>query len=210
MTDLKSTVVAYRCPYCGKGVISNEGFLALTAEKLALRCPCKRSEAIFSYEKNDLLKITVPCLFCPKPHTYSLQRSVLADKDLFTLQCPYTGSGTVFFGDLDHVRAELDRTELEILNAMDEHGVESFEQLHKKSDEIDSDAFDTIMYVIGELDEENKIYCNCKSPSKNYEISVENGGIILRCADCGASKFIPADSSMAAHAFIEADSVTLE
>lgn len=210
MTDLKSTVAAYRCPYCGKGVISNEGVFSLTAEKIALRCPCKRSEATISYEKNDMLKITVPCVFCPQPHTYSLQKATFEGKELFTLQCPYTGSGTVFIGELDHVHAELDRTELELLNAMDEHGVESFEQLHKKGDGIDSDIFDTIMYVIGELDEESKIYCKCTSPKKNYEISVENGGIILRCADCGASKFIPADSSIAAHAFLEADSVTLE
>jgi len=210
MIELKETVVAYRCPYCGKGVISNEGVFALTAEKISLRCPCKRSEAIFTYEKNDMLKITVPCIFCPKPHVYSVSKSAFAGKELFTLECPYTGSGTVFAGKLDHVRAELDRTELEILNAMDEHGIESFENLHKKNNEIDSDVFDTIMYVIGELDEEGKIYCKCDSPSGDYEVSVTDDGILVRCTVCGASKVIPADSYLAAHAFLEVDSITLE
>lgn len=210
MIDSKDAVIAYRCPYCGKGVISNEGVFALTAEKISLRCPCKRSEAVFTYESNGKLKITAPCIFCPTPHSYTVSKETFLGKEIFTLECQYTGAETVFIGDLDHVRAELSRTELEILNMMDEHGVESFESLHKKSSALDSETLDTIMYVLGELDEEGKIYCNCKEPSKNYEISEAPDGILVKCAVCGASRLIPADSYLATQAFVETDSLILE
>ncbi|MBO4971191.1 MAG: hypothetical protein IIX97_07285 [Clostridia bacterium] len=210
MIETKDTVIAYRCPYCGKGVISNEGVFALTAEKVSLRCPCKRSEAVFTYENKDKLKITAPCIFCPSPHTYSVSRPAFEGKEIFTLECPYTGSETVFIGDLDHVRAELSRTELEILNMMDENGIESFEGLHKKNSSVDADALNTIMYVLGELDEEGKIYCKCDSPSKSYEISETENGIIIKCTVCGASRAIPADSYLASQAFLDTDSITLE
>jgi len=203
-------VIAYRCPYCGKGVISNTGVFALPAEKISLKCPCKRSEATFTYVAGNKLEITVPCIFCPSPHTYSVQKAALMNKELFTLECPYTGSATVFSGDLDHVRAELSRTELELLNVMDENGIDSFENLHKKNNIPDSQVYDTIMYVIGELDEEGKIYCRCDSPSGDYEISLTDDGILVRCTVCGASKTIPTDSYLAAHAFLEVDSITLE
>ena len=203
-------VAAYRCPYCGKGVISNAGIFALTAEKISLKCPCKRSEATVTYTRGDKAEITVPCLFCPNPHTYSVSKSAFINKDLFTLECPYTGSGTVFIGELDHVRAELSRTELEILDVMEENGIESFESLHKKSNITDSQIYDIIMYVIGELDEEGKIYCNCNEPSKDYDVTVTDDGILVKCAVCGASAVIPTDSYLATHAFLYTDSITLK
>lgn len=204
------TVVAYRCPYCGKGVISNAGIFALTAEKISLRCPCKRSEATLTYTNSNKLEVTVPCLFCPSPHTYSVSKEAFINKELFTLECPYTGSGTVFIGELDHVRAELSRTELEILDVMEENGIESFEDIHKRNNMTDSQVYDIIMYVIGDLDDEGKIHCKCDSPSRDYDVSVTDDGILVKCAVCGASRLIPTDSYLAAHAFLYTDSLTLE
>lgn len=206
----KNSVVAYRCPYCGSGVISNVGALSLTAEKISLRCHCKRSELEMEYTKDDKIKIKVPCVFCPNPHTYSVSKNALFSRELFTLSCPFTGSGTVFIGELNHVKAELSRTELELLDAMNENGIESFDDIHKKEEFTDRQIIDTIVYVIKELDEEGQIKCNCDEPSGDYDIEITNEGVSVRCNKCGASKLIPADSYVAAHSFIYTDSITLE
>lgn len=207
-----NSVIAYRCPCCGQGVISNVGVFGLTAEKIALRCTCKRSELELVYTKDGKIRISVPCLFCPSPHVYTVSKAAFFNKELFTLECPYTGSGTVFIGELNHVKAELSRTELELLDVMNEHGVETFDPLRKKETFTDKEIFDVIMYVIGELDEEGRIYCKCPKGEQGheYEVSVTDDGILVSCPDCGASKLIPTDSHLAAHDFLYADSLTLE
>ena len=210
-----NSVIAYRCPCCGQGVISNVGVFALTAEKIALRCPCKRSELELIYTKDGKIRISVPCLFCPSPHVYTVSKAAFFKKELFTLECPYTGSGTVFIGELNHVKAELSRTELELLDVMNEHGVETFDPLRKKEPFTDKEIFDVIMYVIGELDEEGKIYCKCpkrdsENEEKDYDVAMTDDGILVSCPRCGASKLIPTDSHLAAHAFLYSDSLTLE
>ena len=80
----------------------------------------------------------------------------------------------------------------------------------------------TLNFVINDLDAEGKIYCKCppKAPLPDgvlpgeeegrYEAQVLEGGILVTCRDCGASRVIPTDSLLGAHAFLNCDSLKLE
>ena len=62
------------------------------------------------------------------------------------------------------------------------------------------------------LDAEGKIYCKC-DPSDNgreYDADILDDGVRVSCRKCGASRLIPTDSRLGAHAFLNADSLTLE
>ena len=208
----KNTVIAYRCPYCGKGVISNEGVFALTAEKISLRCHCKRSELELEYTHDGKVSISTPCVFCPNPHTYTLSKEVLFSRELVTLNCPYIGTGNVFIGELNHVKTELSRTELELLDAMDEYGVESFDDAHRKNKDVftDRQILDIIIYVIKELDEEGRISCRCDVPSGDYDIDVTDEGVTVTCNKCGASLTVSVNSYISAHDFLNTDFLALK
>ncbi len=201
-------VIAYRCPFCGKGVISNEGVLTLTAERMALRCPCKCSELQIEFKSDEKIGLKVPCIFCPTPHTYSLSKASYEERDILTLTCPVSGSATVFIGELNHVKAELSRTELELLDAMSENGIENFEELQKKENFVDSQIVENIIFVAKDLYDEGKIRCKCQN--RDYEIEVTDEGVKVSCTECGASRTIPCDSYLAAEAFMEADELVLE
>ncbi len=207
----KNTVIAYRCPYCGKGVISNVGVFALTAEKIALRCTCKRSELLLEYRSDGKVSVTAPCTFCPNPHSYLLSKDAIFAREYLTLDCPYIGTGNVFIGGLDHVKTELSRTELELLDAMDEYGVESFEEAHKKNKNAISDkqVLDIILYVINELDEEGRIECRCDEHSGDYSVEITDEGVCVTCNKCGASVTVPINSYISAHDFLNTDSLKL-
>ena len=43
-----------------------------------------------------------------------------------------------------------------------------------------------------------------------YDADVTADGIRVSCRKCGASRIIPTDSRLGAHAFLNADSLTLE
>lgn len=207
----KETTLAYRCPHCGAGVMSIVGLFTLTADMLKLKCDCGKSELTVVYSDGKV-RLTVPCLFCPKPHTFTLNSSVFFDKDLFVLPCPYSDMNIAVMGKINNVKAELARGELELLDLLEKNGIDSLEVFHSKEETFtDPQIFDIIMFVINDLDAEDKIYCNCKDGGESdLEVEMLEDGIRVKCKKCSASRIIPTDSLLTANAFLNADSLHLE
>ena len=100
-----------------------------------------------------------------------------------------------FMGDSNRVKAELSRTELELLDMLEKSGIEGgFEALHA-ADEAellpDPQIYDIVMFVIKDLEEEGKIYCKCRAGEGEYEAVILDYGISLICKICCAKQLIP-------------------
>ena len=211
--DAKQTTVAYRCPHCGAGVMSLVGLFALSADMVKLKCTCGKSEMSIVYSKDGKIRLTVPCILCPKPHIFTLNSSVFFKNDLFVLPCPLSDINICMMGEQNQVKAELARTELELLDLLEEHGIESFDIFHGEQTLSDPQVLDIILFVIKDLDEEGKIYCNCSkedNENSNYDVEILPEGIKVTCTKCKATKTISANSLIDAHAFLNSDSLTLE
>lgn len=223
--DPKQTTVAYRCHECGGGVISAVGLFNLSADMVKLKCTCGNSEMqIINRKADDTVRLSIPCIFCRKPHSFNVNKNTFFSKDIFLLPCPYSDINIGFVGEGNNVKAELARTELELLDMLEENGIEDFKSLHgDESDLPDPQVLDVISYVIGDLDAEGKIYCRCYPEGREplpdgeidredseYEIEVSDEGIKVSCARCGASRTIPTDSMLTAHAFLNSDFLKLE
>ena len=209
----KKTTVAYRCPHCGSGVISAVSPFAVGADMVKLKCECGKSEMSIVFAKDGKVRLTVPCMLCPKPHNYTVNNSLFFGKEIFLLPCPYSDVNICFLGDMHRVKAELSKTELELLDMLEKSGIEGgFEALHAAAEaEIlpDPQIYDIIMFVIKDLEEEGKIYCRCENSEGEYEAEILDYGIKVSCKKCGASQTIPTDSLLAANAFLNADSLHL-
>ena len=212
----QNTTVAYRCPSCGGAVYSGINLFMLSADMLKLKCSCGQSEMTLLKSQNDEQKVrlTVPCMFCPNPHHFTLSRTLLFDKELFTLPCPYSDITVCCVGEDNHVRAEMARSELELLKLLEENGITDPSMLRAQESEsafpTDPQVRDIVMFVIGELDAEGKIRCRCQDKdSQTYDVSIEDDGIRVSCGGCGSSRWIPTDSSLAAHAFLHSDELDL-
>ena len=207
----KQTTVAYRCPHCGAGVMSLVGVFSLSAEMLKLKCSCGESEMTIVKTADGKIRFTVPCLLCPNPHTYTVNSSVVFGKELFVLPCPYSDVNIAMMGSTDHVKAELSRSELELLDLLEKNGLDSFEALRGEQYLTDPQVLEIVTYVIKELDEEGKIHCRCdRGEEGEYDAEILEGGIRVTCCHCGASKLIPTDSLIHANEFLNADSLELE
>ena len=211
--DPKQTTVAYRCPACGAGIMSAVGLFALSADMVKLKCTCGESEMTVVYSKDGKVRLTVPCMVCPKPHTFTLNSSLFFDKDLFAMQCPYSDLNVACIGETNQVKAELARGELELLDLLEQSGVKSFDSLKNDEESLtDPQILDVVMFVIHDLDAEGKIFCRC-DPADNgrqYDAEVLNDGVRVSCRKCGAERLIPTDSCLGAHAFLNADALHLE
>lgn len=209
----KHTTVAYRCPHCGAGVMSAVGSFALTADMVKLKCDCKQSEMTLVHRPDGKVRLTVPCMVCTQPHQFTVSSNLFYQKDLFVLSCPYSDIALAFLGEMNAVKAELARTELALLDMMEKSGIQSFDALHGNEDALpDEQVLDIVMFVIHDLDAEGKIYCKC-DPSDNgreYDADILEDGVRVSCRKCAASRLIPTDSRLGAHAFLNADSLTLE
>ena len=223
----KRTTVAYRCPDCGGGIMTAVGLFNLSADMVKLKCTCGKSELKIVYNRDSTVRLTVPCLICSQPHTFTVNSSLFFSDELFVLPCPYSDINIAFTGEMNTVKAELARTELELLDMLEENGITDFSALHGDEKDLpDPQILDIILFVIDDLDAEGKIYCRCHADpaegqisdadygewneeESRYEAEITEEGIKLTCRVCGASTVIPTDSMLSAHAFLNADSVHL-
>lgn len=209
--DPKQTTVAYRCPKCGAGVMSVVGLFNLSADMVKLKCDCKESEMSLVYTRDSKVRFTVPCLFCPNPHRFTVSSPVFFSKEFFALPCPYTGMNIAVMGETNRVKAELSRSELELLDLLEKNGIQDFSALHTDQTVSDPQIEEIVTYMIKELDEEGRIICNCTDKSEgDYEIEFLENSIRLTCKHCGASVDIPTASLMDAHNFLYADELVLK
>ena len=136
---------------------------------------------------------------------------------------------------MNQVKAELARTELELLDMLEENGITDFSALHGDERDLgDPQILDIVLFVIDDLDAEGKIYCRCHPDAalasaedshsgefsadtlsedpeaSRYEAEITEDGIKVTCRVCGATRTIPTDSMLSAHAFLNADSLHLE
>ena len=157
----KQTTLAYRCPSCGAGVMSVVDLFKLSADMVKLKCDCGNSEMTIVYNKNGKVRLTVPCILCPNPHNFTVNTSIFFGKDLFVLPCPYSDINICMMGNMDHVKAELSRTELELLDILEKSGLGSFESLkaQNENDITDPQILEIITYIVKEFDEEGNIEC---------------------------------------------------
>lgn len=210
----KRTTLAYRCPHCGVGVLSAVDVFSLGGGMIKLKCSCGESELVVVSGEDHKLHLTVPCILCRGNHHFTLSSSLFFGKDLFTLPCPYTGINLAFLGEINLVKAELAKSELELLDLMEESGIKIFElsEEEKQNTITDPQIRDIVMFVINDLDAEGKIDCKCakEDNERHYDAEILDDGILVTCRKCRASRFIPTDSGLAANAFLNIDRLHLE
>lgn len=210
--DPKKTTVAYRCPSCGAGVMSVVGLFNLNADMVKLKCDCGESAMTLVYTNDSKVRISVPCVLCPNPHSFTVSSSIFFKNELFLLPCPYSDINIAMTGETNSVKAELARSELELLELLEKSGVDSFDALHSSAESYaNPEVMEIVTYMLRELDEEGKIECNCQKDAEgDYELEFLENVAKISCKNCGCQKSIPTDSLMAAHDLLNADKLKLE
>ncbi len=211
----KQRHIAYRCPECGVATVGLVGKFALKANMLRLKCSCEKEPSLdIAITGEGKIRLSVPCIFCKQSHSYTLTEGIFFDKDKFMLNCPYSGMDIAFIGDEDSVNEELLRTERELETIMKGFDAQSLRDLQPQDmteDEIlpDPAVYDTVRFVVKELEDEGKIHCPC-GIGEGYDIRFADGGIDVSCPSCGASVLLSVTSTHAAEDYVTLDSLELK
>lgn len=217
--ETKQTTIAYRCPKCGAGVMSMVDIFTLGAPMIKLKCDCGGSEMTMVKQSDGKIRLSVPCIICPKPHSFLVSPKIFFGKEEFFLQCPYSDINLCFLGEMDYVKANLAKSELELIELMERSGINDLSLFSEANEDdpdapLDSELMGNVIFVLSELEAEGKIFCKCERGTEidgeKYGFETSAGGITVSCRDCGAKRFIPTDNSLNTHAFLDADSLYLE
>lgn len=218
LLEKKETTFAYRCPNCGATVFSLVGVFSLSGDMLRLRCQCSGSEATIAYSESGKIRLTVPCIACPKPHYFTIGQNSFFSREsgVFRLPCPYTGIDICFIGRASDVSEAVEQSNRELLELMKSSGLDDMNKLRGEEDDDNLKSEnplieDIVFYMLKQLDEEGAIHCNCPEGTKGeYVYRLHHGRVTVTCEKCSASVTLPMSGVNNAVSFLEADELTLE
>ncbi len=216
--DQKKTTIAYRCPHCTHSVFSIIGVFTLSGDLIRLKCACEESDLTIAYTADKKIRLTVPCLVCPKPHTFTISQGAFFDRELLTLPCAYTGLDIAFIGTKDKVSDAIEETGKQLLKALQDAGYESLAALRKQNTDAEEDFLtdpqveDIVRFMLCELDDEGKIECYCREegeiPYYNFQILSERVRVYCEC--CNAEATLPLAGPADASGFLNLDAIHLK
>lgn len=212
MPEQLQTHVAYRCPECNTTVYGYVGKFALSASLLRLKCSCGHSAMDIAVTGDGKIKLSVPCIFCKQNHSFTVSQGIFFGRDIFILSCPYTNMDIAFIGEKEKTDAALLRSQEEIEKLLTGFEAKSISELQPEDmdeDEIlpDPVIYDTIRFLVKDLEAEGKIDCPCHSGT--YELRFCKEGIEVYCPECNASKLFNTEAASASEEYLSLDSVTL-
>ena len=207
------THVAYRCPACGSAVVGFIGKFALSAGMVRLKCSCGESHLDINPTNDKKIRLTVPCVFCRKSHSYTLSQPIFFERDIFLLNCPYSNMDIAFIGEKDKVGENVERTATEIERLLIDLEAESIKEIQpedvNEEDVLpDATVYDALRFLVKDLEAEGKVDCPCHKGE--YDLRFTDDGMQAYCKNCGASYDFYARSVSVAEEYLTIDSITLK
>ena len=207
------TQIAYRCPECGMATVGFFSGFADVSDMLRLRCKCNESALEIKKQRDEKIRLSVPCVYCKSSHSYTFSDSIAKREEITKISCPYANMDISFIGNAEDVSRELERTALELERVIKSFEGEELSDIQPKDaddDEMASDpsVFDAINFLVRDLEDEGGIFCPCgKGP---YPLRFCDGGIQVYCESCGASYTFYARTAAAAEEYLGYSEIRLK
>ena len=202
--------IGFRCSACGGATLGLLGGVAKISDMLRVKCSCGESALDIQRKRDGKLHLSVPCVYCRDSHGFNLSFEENRSGAL-KLPCPFSNMDIAFIGDEKSVSSELDRTAEELSRVIASFEGETLSDIQPKdSDEgefCDPRLFDTVNFIVRDLEADGKVSCPCKRTEVNLRFS-ENG-IQAYCEACGASFDFFAKSEAMAENYLSLDEIKL-
>ena len=210
---IRRTQIAYRCPDCATATVGFLGGLGAVSDMLRLKCSCGESAMDIKKQNDGKVNMSVPCVYCKSNHTFVVSSEIMQREELTKFSCPYSGMGIAFIGDEESVAAEVEKSAEELLRIMTSLEAETVSDIQPQDvgeDSMPPDPaiYDTLNFVLRDLEAEGGVHCPCKSGS--YDLRFTDDGMQIWCKNCGATYDFYAKSVSVAEEYLTIDSITLK
>lgn len=209
--DLQTTTIAFICPACGRSVIKEINIFSLSG---GLDIPCNCGEKLsVKVTAERKIHLSVPCIACPESHTTRLSSGSFFQRDIFTIQCPYTALDICFIGKKDKVeKALLDHRE---------YLEENFSQQQDREieDDVLKEMYDhyqnpmvmnDVLLILRDFVTDNAVKCDCSDNREKLGIEIARDYVKLTCSCCHKSRQIRAVTENDVTYLCELDQIELK
>ena len=204
--------IAYRCPGCAVATVGLLGRLTSVGDMLRLKCECGASTLDIKRDREGMVKLDVPCVYCKTSHSYVVSTDVLTRDGATKLSCPYSSQDILFIADGEEIGTMLDKSakELEMILASfeaDELSDIQPKELDEADFEPDAAMFDVLNFVLRDLESADAVSCPCKRGPYSLRFCDEGAEVV--CSTCGASYIFHATSQASAESYLYIDEIKL-
>ena len=192
------TTIAYRCPECGETVFSIVGIFSLSGDMIRVICKnCRGSVLTLTNSADGKVRLSVPCIACPKPHNFTLSQSLVFSRgdndDPICLPCPYTGVDICFIGETEKVKDAIFESDNALYEMMKEAGIPDLSSIRGDEDDYDEEGYDPMVedivsYVLSDLREAGAIHCGCEDGHGSYSYKFYKENLIVFCENCKCAR----------------------
>lgn len=191
--DLQTTTIAFICPSCGSTVVRDINIFSLSGG-LDIACRCGETLGMkVSAERK--VTLSVPCIACPENHTTRLSSASFFQKDLFTIQCPYTALDICYIGRHNKVvKAVNDNKKYLEETFAEQQGADAPEDdvLKEAYDRYDNPmVMSDVLLMLRDFISDEAVVCDCGSLDK-LRVDIGRDHVRLSCNGCGKSRIIRA------------------
>jgi len=180
------TILAMRCPECGKLEYEKlSRFQFSGSGSVNIDCSCGASKLIVSTKNQRDYWIQIPCVVCETKHLLNVQGKLLWSKgEVQYLLCQETGLELGYIGPEEKVK-DLTRSyeeELQVLTG--EFGDDDY--FHN------SEVMYEVLNRLHDIAETDALYCQCGN--RNVEVDIFPDRLELHCRECDSVNIIYAEN----------------
>lgn len=220
IVNKEQTTIAYRCPECGETVFSIIGIFSLSGDMIRLICKnCRGSVLTLQKGSEGKIRLSVPCIACPKPHSFTLSQNFIfsrtKDDPAICLPCPYTSVDVCFIGETEKVKEALDASNEALMELMRDAGIADLAEIRGDEDDYEDEEYDPMIedivsYVLSDLREAGAIHCGCEDGNGSYSYHFCKENLIVCCEKCKTARELRMAGMSDANKFIETSELYLK
>lgn len=179
------TVLALRCPNCGKLHLHGISLFAFKdRQKLCFDCECAENTVIISTSKYRNFVLKIECSMCESEHTHVFKYNELFSQKVSPLICLETGLEMGFIGPKDQVVAALNNLERTITNLEEEFNWGVFSD--------NREIMIQVLEYMNRLSEEGSLRCKCGN--KDIDVDLLPNRLEIVCNECGNKGIVFAEN----------------
>lgn len=192
--DLQTTAIAFICPSCGAAVTEDINIFSLSGGHDII---CRCGEALnIKISADRKVSLSVPCLACPDNHTTRLSSASFFQRELFTVQCPYTALDICFIGQRDKVEDALEEHKKYLEEAFASQNGEVEEDVLKQAYEMYANpmVMNDVLLILRDFITDGAVTCGCDGfpGMEKLRVDIARDHVLITCTACGKSREIRA------------------
>ena len=192
--DLQNTTIAYICPACGSTVTEDINIFSLSGGH-DIACRCGEAMTI-KISPDRKVTLSVPCLACPDNHTTRLSSASFFNRELFTVQCPYTALDICFIGQREKVESAMAENKKYLEETFSQEKGEVEEDVLKEAYDlyVNPMVMNDVLLLLRDFITDGKVKCGCEGFAGMEKLKVEIGreSVLITCTACSKKREVRA------------------